>query len=199
MDAEICIIVKDPQKLYKELLESKEVKRISKVIGISKLRDEYRPFEAKRKLCNSYNLFLADDRVLSMLPKMLGKTFFERKKQPVPVNLTKSNLKAEIARACDSTYMHLAAGTCCAIKIGTTAQDPSQIFENLQTALPRIVEKIPRKWKNIQSLHVKTSDSISLPIYNSLPDEPSVIKTGKKEVKAIEKDDKEELVEGESI
>ncbi|RUS18675.1 hypothetical protein BC937DRAFT_88462 [Endogone sp. FLAS-F59071] len=64
-----------------------------------------------------------------------------------------------------------------AIKIGTTAQTPTQIFENLQTALPHIIEKIPRKWKNIQSLHVKTSDSISLPIYNSLPDEPTVIKT----------------------
>ncbi|RUS26780.1 ribosomal protein L1 [Jimgerdemannia flammicorona] len=201
LDAEVCIFVKDPQKQHKDLLVQKKVKRIKKVIDVSKLRNNYKPFQAKRNLCDAYDLFLADDRVIRLLPRMLGKTFFKKKKQPIPVNMTRSNLQAEIARACESTYMHLSPGTSLpkythridlklhltstrsAIKIGTTSQTPAQVFENLQTALPHIIDKIPSKWKNIQSLNLKTSDSVSLPIYNSLPDEQKMIKTKEEAIK----------------
>jgi ribosome biogenesis protein UTP30 len=93
--------------------------------------------------------------------------------------MTKSNLKAEIERALDSTYMHINAGSCSAIKVGTTALSEQHIFENILAVVPQVVENIPKKWKNIQSINIKTSDSISLPIFNSLPDEIQVISTGK--------------------
>ena len=57
------------------------------VLGISKLRNNYKAHEQKRKLCDSYDLFLADNRVIPILPKLIGKTFFSKKKQPVPVDL----------------------------------------------------------------------------------------------------------------
>jgi len=168
-DAEVCLITKDPQKTYKELLLEKDVKRISKVVGVSKLREKYKPFEAKRRLCVSYDLFLADDRVLPLLPPLLGKTFFEKKKQPIPVNLSAANLKGEIERAISqSTYMFLNVGTGMAIKIGTTGLSPSQIRENIETALPAIMDRIPKKWRNLQAVHIKTANSTSLPIFNSL-------------------------------
>jgi hypothetical protein len=47
-----------------------------------------------------------------------------------------------------------------------------QLLENLEIAIPVIIDKIPRKWKNIQSLYIKTPESTSLPIYNRLPDLP---------------------------
>lgn len=47
-----------------------------------------------------------------------------------------------------------------------------QLLENLEMAIPVIIDKIPRKWKNIQSLYIKTPESTSLPIYNRLPDLP---------------------------
>ena len=53
---------------------------IAKVLGVSKLRNNYKPHEAKRKLCDSYDLFLADERVIPVLPKLLGKTFFKTTK-----------------------------------------------------------------------------------------------------------------------
>ena len=42
------------------------------VVGLSKLRTKYESHEAKRQLCGSYDLFLADERVLPSLPKLLG-------------------------------------------------------------------------------------------------------------------------------
>ncbi|RUP43781.1 hypothetical protein BC936DRAFT_136742 [Jimgerdemannia flammicorona] len=71
--------------------------------------------------------------------------------------------------------------------------DDQAVFENLQTALPHIIDKIPSKWKNIQSLNLKTSDSVSLPIYNSLPDEQKMIKTKEEAIKYGMEDD--EMVE----
>lgn len=44
----------------------------SQVVGISKLRTKYESHEAKRQLCNSYDLFAADERILPSLPKLLG-------------------------------------------------------------------------------------------------------------------------------
>ena len=85
--------------------------------------------------------------------------------------MKKSNLKAEIEKALSSTYMHLNGGSCSAIKVGTTALSEQHIFENIMAVVPQVADNIPKKWKNIQSINIKTSDSISLPIYNSLPEE----------------------------
>lgn len=78
--SEICIIVKDPQKALKERLEAEPIDGVVKVIGLTKLRDNYKTFEAKRNLCDSYDLFMVDRRVLPMLPKLIGKSFFQKKK-----------------------------------------------------------------------------------------------------------------------
>ncbi|RHZ64649.1 hypothetical protein Glove_321g29 [Diversispora epigaea] len=167
---EICLITKDPQKDFKELVINQEAKNVKKVIGLSKLRKKYHPYEAKRLLCDSYDLFLADDRVINYLPKLLGKKFFEKKKQPIPVNLKdQKNFKKEIFKACNSTYMHFRPGTCLAIKIGTTDMTALQILENIEMGVSKIVDKIPKKWLNIQSLNIKTNTSTSLPIFNVLP------------------------------
>ena len=45
------------------------------------------------------------------------------------------------------------------------SQKPSQILENLKTALPAIVQHIKDGWDNVQSLLIKTNSSVSLPIW----------------------------------
>ena len=76
----ICLITKDPQREYKDLLESSNIKFISRVIGIRKLKGKFKPYEARRMLLKENGLFLADDRVIPLLPKLLGKAFFNAKK-----------------------------------------------------------------------------------------------------------------------
>ncbi|KAJ3329816.1 hypothetical protein HDU76_007084 [Blyttiomyces sp. JEL0837] len=192
-DAEVCLFTKDPQKDYKALMEKHNVK-IDKVIGVSKLRENYHPYEAKRQLCSSYNLFLADDRILTLLPPILGNTFFKTKKLPVPVDLTSKNIAKEIESARSATYLHLTKGTCVSVKIGKTNQTATQVKENVLGAINKIVDKIPRKWANILSLQLKTSDSIALPIYNSLPDEEEPAAEVNKSTKKG-KAEKEETIE----
>ena len=53
-------------------MKQEKIAGVAKVIGLSKLKGKYEPFEAKRQLCNSYDLFVADDRVVPSLPKLIG-------------------------------------------------------------------------------------------------------------------------------
>ena len=76
----ICLITKDPQREYKDLLESHKIKFISRVVGVEKLKGKFKPFEARRMLMKENDLFLADERVVPLLPGLLGKAFFKAKK-----------------------------------------------------------------------------------------------------------------------
>lgn len=76
----VCLITKDPQREYKDLLETNKIRFISRVVGVTKLKGKFKPFEARRLLLKENDLFLADERVIPLLPGLLGKKFFEAKK-----------------------------------------------------------------------------------------------------------------------
>ena len=59
-------------KAAKKRLKAGQAAGVAKVIGTSKLRTKYESHEAKRNLCAAYDLFLADERILPSLPKLLG-------------------------------------------------------------------------------------------------------------------------------
>ncbi|KAF2140401.1 uncharacterized protein K452DRAFT_360015 [Aplosporella prunicola CBS 121167] len=91
--ARICLITADPQRAYKDLIAAPGFpadlgQRIERVIGISKLKAKYKTYEARRQLYAEYDTFLADDRVITFLPAVLGKVFYKSSaKRPVPVHL----------------------------------------------------------------------------------------------------------------
>jgi ribosome biogenesis protein UTP30 len=76
----ICLITKDPQRKYKDLLQEKNIKFISRVVGITKLKGKFKPFEPRRQLMSEHDLFFADRSVIPLLPGLLGKVFFKAKK-----------------------------------------------------------------------------------------------------------------------
>ncbi|KAJ7766513.1 ribosomal protein L1p/L10e family-domain-containing protein [Mycena maculata] len=162
----ICLITKDPQRKYKDLLAENNIKFISRVVGIEKLKGKFKPYEARRMLLKENGLFLTDERIVPLLPKLLGVKWFEAKKQPIPVCLTRKDLKGELERAISSTYMNQNQGTCTSIKISIMSHKPSQVLENLQAALPAIVQNIKGGWDNVQSLLLKTNSSAGLPIWS---------------------------------
>lgn len=55
------------------------------------------------------------------------------------------------------------------MKVGHTGQKTAHVVENIMQGIEKIVQHIPHKWNNIQSVHIKTADSIALPVFNSLP------------------------------
>ncbi|CAN7061985.1 unnamed protein product [Brassica oleracea var. botrytis] len=172
---ELCLIIDDRPKsgLSKEdavkKIESENIP-ITKVLKLSKLKTDYKAFEAKRKLFDSYDMFFADRRVIPMLPRLIGKKFFVQKKIPLPVDLKHKNWKQQIEKGCGSAMFFVSTGTCSVVKVGKLSMDSDEVVENVMATLNGVVEVLPSQWKYVRSLHLKLSESVSLPIYQCVPD-----------------------------
>ncbi|KAJ8530274.1 hypothetical protein K7X08_037109 [Anisodus acutangulus] len=175
VSSELCLIIDDrpnsnlTSDAAKKIIKSQNIP-ITKVIKLSKLKTNYKPFEAKRKLCDSYDLFLVDRRIVHLLPKLLGKHFFKKKKLPLPLDLTHKNWKEQVERACGSGLFYLRTGTCCMMRIGKGSMEPTQIVDNVVEAIKGVVQVVPKKWGGVRSLHLRLSDSLALPLYQALPE-----------------------------
>ncbi|XP_020626594.1 putative ribosome biogenesis protein C8F11.04 [Orbicella faveolata] len=166
----------------------------TRVISLSKLRKNYQSFESKRHLCSLYDVFICDDAIYHLLPKLLGKAFFSKKKYGLikngfagPISFRgfqetglwtdRNNSFIFAMHAIIDHFFHVSNFFfhCSAIKVAHTGQTIEQSVENVVSAVSEIAKIVPRGWNNIQSLNLKTSDSISLPIYTSLPEKSLVI------------------------
>lgn len=167
---EVCLITKDPVKPFKEYVEENPIPGLTKVIGFTQLKRNYNQYKTKRELLVSYDLFLADDRILPLLPPVLGKSFFERKKQPYPVVIKGRNWTPQITRARDSTYFFLSTGPSTSVRVSRMSFPLEHTVENVMGVVEHVVSHIPRKWNNVQAIYLKSATSVALPIYTSLPE-----------------------------
>ncbi|KAF5871050.1 putative electron transfer flavoprotein alpha-subunit protein [Botrytis fragariae] len=192
----ICLIVADPQRTYKDIVASAAFpaelsKRITKVVGVDKLKKKYKQYEAQRKLFAEHDIFLADDRVITLLPKLLGKSFYKSTtKRPIPVAIQAERPKtdgkriarakgedapksaepkkiaAEIEKAISSALVTLSSSTNSAIRIGYASWDAAKLAENLEVVVDTVIEKyVPKKWRGVRAIHVKGPETMALPIW----------------------------------
>ncbi|XP_009897237.2 ribosomal L1 domain-containing protein 1 [Dryobates pubescens] len=174
--AEVCLFTKDEpnlsseqtENLYKKLLIQNGIRSVSQIISYKTLKKEYKIFEAKRRLLNRFDLFLSDDRIRRLLPSHLGRHFYERKKTPVSVNLKAKNLAKEINKHIQGTTLSVNNKGCCyTARIGHTGMKADEILNNVIAAAEVIAKKLPKNWKNVKILHLKTLKSVALPIFTA--------------------------------
>lgn len=176
---EVCLFTRDEPNMtseqteifYKKMLAQHGIIQITKVIPLKKMKKEYKPYEAKRRLLGSFDLFLADARIRRLLPSHIGKHFYKEKREPQSVNLKAKHLASELNRFIQGTQLHINNRGCCyTIRMGHTGMKVEDIVENTLAVAKVLDEKLPMKWKNIKVLHLKTQASVALPIYNSPTD-----------------------------
>ncbi|KAI3453242.1 hypothetical protein Pfo_009905 [Paulownia fortunei] len=168
----LCLIV-DGKKITSEaahkILAAQGIPLIKHVLKLSKLKSDYKSFDSKKNLYDSFDGFFAAKSVVPLLPNVLGKVFFKKKRKiPVPVDLRAdgSNWKEEIERACKSSLLCLSGGTCSLVRVGRWGvTEGKEIVENVVEAIDRVLEIVPKKWGGIRCFHLKFSDSLALPIY----------------------------------
>ncbi|MCJ1410590.1 hypothetical protein MMC19_004676 [Ptychographa xylographoides] len=192
----ICLITADPQRSFKDIIAHPSfptalASQITRVIGISKLLARYKSFESRRQLHGEHDVFLADDRIITRLPKSLGKIFYSGSKRPIPVNLLAHKTKTitpkpgatlkdpsqksiaaplqftkEIQAAVSSAQVHLSPSTTTSIRIGSSNLKPDQISENIEAVVDGMVTKFVSKgWRNIRAIHIKGPNTMALPIW----------------------------------
>ncbi|NXW03441.1 RL1D1 protein, partial [Fregetta grallaria] len=174
--AEVCLFTKDEpnlsaeqtENLYRKLLIQNGIRSVSQIISYKTLKKEYKLFEAKRRLLNRFDLFLSDDRIRRLLPSHLGKHFYERKKAPLSVNLKARNLAKELQKHIQGTTLPVTNKGCCyTARIGHTGMKADEILDNVIAAAEVIAKKLPKNWKNVKILHLKTLKSVALPIFTA--------------------------------
>lgn len=166
----VCLFVKDPQRHYKDLLPTLGVKSVHRIIGVSKLKGKFAPFEARRQLLDEYDIFLCDERVGPLMPKLLGSKWQQKKKMPISVNVVRTkHLKQELDKAVGSSRFFANRGSTMSLPIGSASRmTADDLVENLAAALPVVMKRVPYEgWKNVQNVEVKTGKSASLPIWSS--------------------------------
>jgi ribosome biogenesis protein UTP30 len=169
--SDVCFISKDPQKAYKELLLQKHpVPGLTKVIGIDKLRRNYKTLEAKRALADAFDLFLCDSRVLEMMPKMLGNVFYQKKhKPPIPVNLKFTDPKPRLEQAINGTTLRVPAGPCVGVKIGRCSMTEEQLVKNAMEVIAVVLKHFAKAGNPVQSIAVQATDAVALPVWRRKP------------------------------
>ena len=198
-DRSICLITPEPQRQFKDAIAHPSFpttlsKRITKVISIKKLEAKYRSFESKRQLRDSYDLFLADDRIITYLAKLLGKTFYKSTaKRPIPVSLKASKPKSkknvalpssklqkeisdtksiiappliatEIERTLSTAQINLSPSTTTAVRVGLASHMPEQLAANIEAVMASLTGTLVG-WKNVRAVHVKGPNTMALPIW----------------------------------
>lgn len=185
-DTDVCLFVKDVHKdaedrednrdyqpsvrHFRKVVDDAGVKRVEEIIPIIRLKREFKEHETKRKLCDSYDLFLADDRICKFLPKLLGKTFFQKRKSPLPVKLSKGGAVANsFSRIYDSVHGVITGkGSSQSLTVGHSGMTAKQVAENIDAVVKHLVTVIPAGWSNIRGLHITTMETTSLPLYVDL-------------------------------
>jgi len=145
------------------LLKTHPVPGITKVIGIDKLRRNYKSLEAKRALADAFDLFLCDYNCVEMMPKILGKVFYQQKKKiPIPVKI-RQEPKAMLEKAINGTPMRIPSGPCIGIKIGRCGMTEEQLVANAVAVIKGVVANV---WDNpVQSITVQATDAPALPVW----------------------------------
>jgi len=195
----ICLITPEPQRLFKDAVAHPSFpttlsQRITRVISVEKLEKKYHSFESKRQLRDSFDLFLADDRIITYLPKILGKTFYKSTpKRPMPVRLevskpkssknaalpsTKSRkessdtksvvppalLAKEIEGTLSTAQINLTPSTTTAVKVGLASFTSEQLASNVEAVMASLTDRLIA-WRNVRSVHVKGPNTMALPVW----------------------------------
>ncbi|MCJ1309254.1 hypothetical protein MMC25_002912 [Agyrium rufum] len=140
LQTSICLITADPQRSFKEAVDHPSFpaslkSQITKVIGLEKLTKRYQTFESRRQLQSEHDIFLADDRIITRLPKVLGKAFYKGSKRPLPVNLSPPQARKKNRDPAVTSVGKTPAATTDVNGNPSKAAPPTQLAAEIQRAL----------------------------------------------------------------
>ncbi|KOX67263.1 hypothetical protein WN51_00032, partial [Melipona quadrifasciata] len=154
---------------YEDLLRNCNCTKIKTIIPMNQVKTEYDQYELKRKLVGSYDHFLVDGKIAGHLSHLLGKEFYKKRKLPTSIRMHSKDLKHEIDYALRKTAMQIhSCGDTHIVQIGHTSMERKQVLENILATCSYLSKNYPGGWTNIRSIRIKTSSSLSLPIYTTL-------------------------------
>ncbi|AAS52917.2 AER236Cp [Eremothecium gossypii ATCC 10895] len=144
---------------------------IDKVISGHDLKTTYKAFEKRRALLSEFSLVLADDAIVSALPKLLGSKAYEKiQTTPVPIRTGKAGVfsMTTLANSVRRIFNErlpvlLPSGVTLNVHIGHLDWfTPEELTANVASLASQLIAAHP-----IRSLYLKSNNSPALPLYYS--------------------------------
>ncbi|UJR35765.1 hypothetical protein I4U23_028513 [Adineta vaga] len=177
---DVCLFVRDDDitgreyeatiRRYKAMIEKFKLPFNIDIMTLKQLNQELVPYEAKRKLCARYDLFLADRRIMTSLMRgqLLGKHFRHHGKMPLGINVFNNDFKERLLTLCSSTFGRMAGtGPLFSMQFTNIKQSIDHGMENLQAICQVIGKELPGSWLNVDHAYLYGNNLQSLPVYYS--------------------------------
>ncbi|CAH8549092.1 unnamed protein product [Heterobilharzia americana] len=180
----VCLIVKDYRKddyeksteswkrrwnmdLKKSELSHPDIPSVT-FLPLRELKVAYQTFASKRRLAASFDIFLADKRIVHRLQNKLGKAFYQEVsgKFPVPTAFSNSNLVDTVKKQIHTSLFAIRGkGTADSLIIGDALFSASEIKGNVISVCEKLISEWPGGGLvNIRSIYIQ-SPNISIPLY----------------------------------
>ncbi|GAM24154.1 hypothetical protein SAMD00019534_073290 [Acytostelium subglobosum LB1] len=179
---DICVFVPVANK---EAIEQKlaAANITAKVLTINEIFSEYRQFVDKRKLRDSYDLFVAHSSLYNVLHKGLGKVFFgSRAKTPLVMDLTMDSTIAKLKNANRISQIKLLGKEGFTAHVGDISLSPANLKANAEFVLKTVVSHYADNINSFRSIGVKTQESPNLPIFSQLKADQTMKEASEEEV-----------------
>ncbi|SCW03206.1 LAFE_0G05336g1_1 [Lachancea fermentati] len=187
-DLRILLITKDPSTLYRNTLTKDPLTAdlFKEIISLKKLKGRYHGSKLN-KLFKEFDIVVADYRVHHLLPHVLGSAFYHSnkklpymiqmsravkvKREKMPEECDASYVRAQLRSICRNTSYVPNNDNCLSVKIGEAGvHSVNEMSQSIQDVVNFLMDKSKKPQGGIirggiSSILVKTSNSVSLPVY----------------------------------
>ncbi|MHA1590244.1 MAG: 50S ribosomal protein L1 [Candidatus Njordarchaeales archaeon] len=149
----IAVFADDPHiPPLRELAEKKEITLIDKA-GIEELKSNIRKM---KKIARRHRIFVSSATLMGIIGRYFGRLLSPRNKMPIPVGITDDIVKA-IDMAKRTVLVRLHKSPTVHAKVGSIDMPDEQLAENIVAFVMDIKNRLPKGWRNIRNIVVKTT------------------------------------------
>lgn len=160
----IVLFIRDDvvdKELLDKIEESELNSLVDQIITGAELKSTYKQYEKRRELYSLNDVFLADDSLITNLPKLLGKTFYDSKKLPIPIKINKDSFSIQsvinqVKKVLSSIVYSIPRSNNLSINLGS--------IENVdESILRQVIDHFNKE--ELRAIFIKTNQSPALPLY----------------------------------
>lgn len=117
----------------------------------------------KKKFVKKYEFFIVESSLMPTLARYLARFLGPRGKMPKPfpagygIISSEEELKNAIDRYNRIVRIQVKKVPMVQVKVGKKSMEMDTLFENIQTIIDFVVDKMPHKYNNIRSIYIKTT------------------------------------------
>ncbi len=117
----------------------------------------------KKKFVKKYDFFIVESKLMPTLARYLARFLGPRGKMPKPfpagygIISSEEELENAIDRYDRIVRIQVKKTPIVQVKVGKKSMEMEKVFENIQTIVDYIVDQMPYKYNNINSIYIKTT------------------------------------------